>query len=126
MPLTILVYKWIPTMITLCMYHMYYMFSNSWVINKASSQVHVPSLSRFVFAAASLWSARSVAFLCPKSNVGTQSILHLSQLLAALPETKCFSHTRSFSKFSSVRWSRLIAEIQRDLLSSESCCASSP
>ena len=27
------------------------------------------------FAAASLWCAPSVAFLCPKSNVGTQSIL---------------------------------------------------
>ena len=78
------------------------------------------------FAAASLWCARSVAFLCPKSNVGTQSILYLSQLLAALPETKCFSHTRSFSKISSVRSSRLIAEIQRDLLSLDSSCASSP
>ena len=51
------------------------------------------------------------------SNVGTQSILYLSQLLAALPETNCFSHTRFFCKISSVRSSRLISEIQRDLLS---------
>ena len=40
----------------------------------------------------------SVFFLWPRFKVGTQSTLCLSQLFAALPETKCRLHTRSFAR----------------------------
>ena len=48
-------------------------------------------------------SFRPQFFMISSTDVGTQSILNFSQLLAALPETKCFSHTRSFSK-TPLRW----------------------
>ena len=68
----------------------------------------------------------SCFFSCPRFNVGTQSTLYLSQLLAACPETKCLPHTRSLFKISSVRSALLIAEIQRIRLSLDSFSASSP
>ena len=67
-----------------------------------------------------------VFLLCLKFRVGTQSTLNLSHDFAAFPETKCFPHTRSFSKMVSVRSSLLIAEIQRDLRSSDNSLASCP
>ena len=45
----------------------------------------------------------STLFLWPTFKVGTQSTLYLSQLFAALPETKWRLHTRSFARIFSVK-----------------------
>ena len=84
------------------------------------------SLALSLLFAACSRSVRLVFLLCPTFRVGTQSTLNLSHGFAALPETKCFSHTRSFSKMVSVRSSLLIAKIHRDLLSSDKSLASFP
>ena len=68
----------------------------------------------------------SILFSWPRFNVGTQSVLNLSQLFAAFPETKCQPHTRSFASICSDKSSRLIAEIHRDHLSFDNFSASSP
>ena len=67
-----------------------------------------------------------VFFVCPRLRVGSQSILNSSHDCAGFPETKCQLHTLSFWSFSSVRSSRLIAEIHRILLSLVSSSVSLP
>ena len=52
----------------------------------------------------------------PRCNIGTQSISNWSHCLAAWPDTKCLEQTLSFSSLSSVRSSRLMAEIHARLL----------
>ena len=68
----------------------------------------------------------STLFLWPRFKVGTQSTLYLSQLFAALPETKWRLHTRSFARIFSVKADRLIAKIQHDRCSKDNFPASSP
>ena len=68
----------------------------------------------------------STFFLWPRFKVGTQSTLYLSQLFAALPETKWRLHTQSFARIFSAKSDRLIAEIQRDRRSKDHFSASSP
>ena len=100
----------------------------SWLLPSFVDHVEYARARDINFTSTASWSRSvwPVFLLCPKFRVGTQSTLNLSHDFAAFPETKCFPHTRSFSKMVSVKSSLLIAEIQRDLRSADNSLASCP